>query len=410
MPKLLLLLMITFLFFTGCEEEPPVLPGLKFSSITVVSNPPGAVVFFNNKSTGKVTPTVLENLEPGFYKIDLKLDKYIDTTFYTLVARNQQDTMQLEMMENPADWWFNWNSSNSPLPLNVINDIALDAFDNKWLGTNGKGLIKFDGTTWTAFDRSNSGIPDNYILDVYIEKNNRVWVATTEGFGRFESGVWTVYNRNNSNLPDNYITSIDMDLLGNVWLSTYSSGVVKFDGVTFKVYNSGNSGLPVNRVNCVKTDQNGSILIGTHGGGIAVYTPSTDGWIIHNSVTSNIPNEFVNKIVIDQKNDIWVGYLSSGGVSGVSSFNRKFFTHFGAFNSSFTGTIVTGIAVSTTGNVWVSTADAGIFHYTTGKWVKYNTANSGIKDNVALSIAIDRDGTKWVGAGGLNRYIGGKGF
>jgi len=97
-------------------------------------------------------------------------------------------------------------------------------------------------------------------------------------------------------------------------------------------------------------------------------------------------------------------------MSGISSFNRKFFTHFSAFNSGFTGTIITGVAVSTTGNVWVSTADAGIFHYTTGKWIKYNTANSGIKDNVALSIAIDRDGNKWVGAGGLNRYIGGKGF
>jgi ligand-binding sensor domain-containing protein len=408
--KLLLLSIVALLFFTGCEEEPPVLPGLKFSSITVVSSPPGAVVYFNNKSTGKVTPTVIEGLEPGFYKIDLKLDKYIDTTLYTLVARDQQDTMDLEMKENPTDWWYNWNSSNSPLPVNVINDIALDAFDNKWLGTNGKGLVKFDGQTWTVFDRSNSGIPDNYVLDVFIEKNNRIWVATTEGFGRFENGTWVVYNMNNSNLPDNYITSIDIDLLGNVWLSTYSSGVVKFDGVTFKVYNTGNSGLPVNRVNCVKADQNGSILCGTHGGGIAFYTPSTDGWINYNTVTSNILSEYVNKIVMDQKNEFWVGYLPSGGPSGVSLFNRKHFTHFNSLNSPFTGTIITGIAVSTTGNVWIASADAGIFHYNGSKWSKYNTANSGIKDNVALSIAIDRDGNKWVGAGGLNRYIGGKAY
>lgn len=408
MYKIPLFLLFLAVFFAGCEEEPPVLPGLKFSSLTVVSEPAGAVVYFNNKNTGKVTPTVLDGLEPGFYKIDLKLSKYVDTTFYTLVARDQQDTMSLEMKENPADWWQNWNSSNSPLPINTINKILIDYQDNKWLATNGKGLVKYDGQAWTIFDRSNSGIPDNYILDFIIEKQNRIWVATTEGFGRFENGAWTVFNKANSNLPDNYINSIDVDIYGNIWLGTYSAGLVKFDGVTFKTYNTGNSGLPANRINAVKADGNGNIFIGTHGEGIALFSQANSGWTIFNTITSNIPGQIVNRIVTDQRGDMWIGYIGTVGAVGVSMFNGKYFTNYTPANSGFTGSIVSGIAVSNLGAVWVSTADAGILYLSHGKWKKYTTATSGIKDNTALSIAIDRNENKWIGAGGLNYYIGGK--
>jgi ligand-binding sensor domain-containing protein len=408
MKKVFLFLIISLLIFIGCEEEPPVLPGLKFSSITVVSEPSGAAVFFNNKNTGKFTPTVLEGLEPGFYKIDLKLQKYIDTTLYTLVSRDQQDTMKLEMKENPTDWWQNWNSSNSSLPINSINKIIIDFQDNKWLATNGKGLVKYNGQNWIVYDRTNSGIPDNIILDVALEKNDRLWVTTTEGFARFEDGTWIIYNKNNSNLPDNYINSIAIDILGNIWLATYSGGLVKFDGVTFKIYNSGNSGLPVNRINSVITDKSGNVYCGTHGGGLALYSPATDGWIIYNTVNSNIPGEFVNRLYMDQKNEIWVGFFGDKSPVGVSIFNRKYFTNYTPFNSAFSGSIVTGISVSTTGKVWVSTADAGVFSLINGDWKKYNTANSGIKDNSSLSIAVDRDENKWIGAGGLNKYVGGK--
>lgn len=406
--KKILLLSAIFIFLTGCEEEPPVLPGLKFSSITVVSEPAGAEVFFNNRPTGKFTPTILDGLEPGFYKIDLKLSKYIDTTFYTVVARDQQDTMLLDLRENPADWWQNWNSSNSPLPMNTINKILIDGSDNKWLATNGKGLVKFNGENWVTYDRSNSGIPDNYVNDFVFDSKGRIWVATTEGFSRFDGSSWVSYDISNSNLPENFINGLDVDKLGNVWIATYSQGLVKFDGTSFHVYNTGNSGLPTNRLNAVKADNNGNVYIGTNGEGLVMYAPAKNEWFIFNSVNSNIPGMNVKRIVTDRQNNFWIGYTGTTGAVGVSMFNRKYFTNYTPFNSGFTGSLVTGIAIAPDDKVWVSTADAGVLYLNGGKWKKYNTANSGIKDNSALSIAIDRNNNKWIGAGGLNLYIGGK--
>jgi ligand-binding sensor domain-containing protein len=40
--------------------------------------------------------------------------------------------------------------------------IAIDGQGNKWIGTYGGGLAKFDGVRWKVYNTSNSGLPDNY--------------------------------------------------------------------------------------------------------------------------------------------------------------------------------------------------------------------------------------------------------
>jgi hypothetical protein len=35
---------------------------------------------------------------------------------------------------------------------------------NKWIGTDGGGLAKFDGVNWTVYNKSNSGLPDTLLI------------------------------------------------------------------------------------------------------------------------------------------------------------------------------------------------------------------------------------------------------
>jgi ligand-binding sensor domain-containing protein len=46
---------------------------------------------------------------------------------------------------------------NSGLPDNAVYAIAIDGQGNKWIGTYGGGLAKFDGVRWTVYNTSNSG-------------------------------------------------------------------------------------------------------------------------------------------------------------------------------------------------------------------------------------------------------------
>jgi len=52
-----------------------------------------------------------------------------------------------------------YDKLNSGLPSNWVNAIAIDGQGNKWIGTNGGGLAKFDGVSWTVYNSSNSGLP-----------------------------------------------------------------------------------------------------------------------------------------------------------------------------------------------------------------------------------------------------------
>ena len=56
-----------------------------------------------------------------------------------------------------------YDKTNSGLPFNAVSCIAIDQNGNKWIGTEGHGLAKFDGTNWTVYTKTNSGLPNNWI-------------------------------------------------------------------------------------------------------------------------------------------------------------------------------------------------------------------------------------------------------
>ncbi|NJK98807.1 MAG: hypothetical protein HC905_31315 [Bacteroidales bacterium] len=69
--------------------------------------------------------------------------------------------------------------NNSELPSNSVVDIAIDNFNNKWIGTYNGGLAKFcaDGT-WKLFNRENTDMPYNQSVEhIVIDKRNNVWLA-----------------------------------------------------------------------------------------------------------------------------------------------------------------------------------------------------------------------------------------
>ena len=52
--------------------------------------------------------------------------------------------------------WTFYDDTNTKLPYKQVSSIAIDSSGNKWIGTNGGGLAKFDGKKWKVFNTSNS--------------------------------------------------------------------------------------------------------------------------------------------------------------------------------------------------------------------------------------------------------------
>jgi hypothetical protein len=244
-----------------------------------------------------------------------------------------------------------YNRSNSGLTYNWVTAIAIDKQGNKWIGTPGGGLVKYDGISWTVYNTFNSGLPDNRVYAIAIDEQGNKWIGTFGGgVAKFDGFNWTVYNRSNSILPSNYILAIAIDNQGNKWIGT-SGGLVKFDGVNWTVYKSSNSDLPYNWVRAIAIDEKGNKWIGTSDG-LAKF----DGvnWTIYNTSNSKLPSNYILAIAIDNQGNKWIGTMAISKEGGLVKFD-------------------------------------GV------NWTIYNTLNSGLPSNNILAIAIDKQGNKWIG-------------
>jgi ligand-binding sensor domain-containing protein len=101
--------------------------------------------------------------------------------------------------------WTVYNTSNSGLPKNWISSIAIDGKGDKWIGTDGGGLVKFDGVRWTVYNTYNSKLPSNHVRAIAIDEQTcgleQYYQDILMLVVELQDGVrWTVYNTSNSSL------------------------------------------------------------------------------------------------------------------------------------------------------------------------------------------------------------------
>jgi ligand-binding sensor domain-containing protein len=212
---------------------------------------------------------------------------------------------------NGTNWTVYYNS-NSGLPYNYITSLAIDRSGNKWIGTGGKslsfpifspyekgkGLAKYDGINWTVYDTSNSGLPDNGVNCLAIDLTGNIWVGTwDEGLAKYDGTNWTIYNTSNSGLPNNVVKCLNIDGSENIWIGTRGGGLAKYDGENWTVYNTSNSGLPSNWVDYLAIDENGNKWIGTNGGGLAVFN---EGGIVSVKKLEKKDGHYPDKFILSQ--------------------------------------------------------------------------------------------------------------
>jgi len=224
--------------------------------------------------------------------------------------------------------WTVYDSSNSGLPDNCVNSIAIEASGTKWFATMDGSLSSFDGTNWTVYDTSNSGLPFTVISSIAIDGNDDKWLGTDgEGLVFFDGTNWTIYNTANSGLPGNMVYTIAIDESGTKWFqsstwnpSYLSLGVGSFDGTNWMVYNESNSGLPTNIIDAVTVDTDGTKWIATYYG-LVKFDGTT--WTVYNKSNSGLPNDHVQLIAIDNDGNKWIetydglSVFREGGVVGI---------------------------------------------------------------------------------------------
>ncbi|TVR79459.1 MAG: hypothetical protein EA412_06570 [Chitinophagaceae bacterium] len=120
------------------------------------------------------------------------------------------------------------------------------------------------------------------------------------------------------------------------------------------VYNTSNSDLPNNIISVIKIDDTGSKWIGTLGGGLASF--DENNWTIFNTNNSDIPQNSLSSIAINQNDNIWVGTFGMTG-GGIAKFDGVNWVVYDTSSSDLPDYYVNALAVELNGDIWVGTND-----------------------------------------------------
>lgn len=277
------------------------------------------------------------------------------------------------------------------------NCVYEDLKGNKWFGSNGNGLTKFDGTNYSYYN-TEQGLSGNFIRDIEQDRGGNLWISTNRGVN-FYNGMFFInfsdkiplkgketfctYKDKNDNIcigayagyykysgkefsylklpmldtslnEQAYtVRSVFEDDLGNLWLGTQAAGVFKYDGKEYKQYLS--NGLNRGTNTSITQDAEGLIWIGNNVTGIVNYDGASfsnytiKGMVIKNNkeVEESIN---VSSMLADEHGNIWVGSQNLGLWKINSKINKRIET---------TSTFVNSLYLDSKGKIWVSLMNDG---------------------------------------------------
>lgn len=304
-----------------------------------------------------------------------------------------------------AQDWVNYNTNNTLFPSNPYKVIKLDQQGNKWVGTQFKGIFKYDGTNWEIFNTANSALPSDQIKNLNFDDNNNLWVCmATGGLGKLNTNdTWTFYNKTNSLLPANDVNGIVFDNYNNAWIAT-KNGLALLDSTgNWIIFNNLNSSMISNEILSVALENiNGQTVkwIGT-ANGLLRYDDTT--WQLFTTSNSALTGNAITNVHIDKKRNKWLSVYNSnnnngGGLIKVDTSNV--WTVYTTQNSNIPSNNIFTISTDSTDTnlpVWIGT-DNGLAKLSGSAWTIYNTDNTqgGLLSNQVYSLALQGN-IKWIG-------------
>lgn len=207
---------------------------------------------------------------------------------------------------------------------------------------------------------------------------------------------WTNYDASNTKALDASLVS-DIILSGSniIWFAT-NQGLIKYDksNTTWTRFTN----LPNNFVYDIQIDNNQNIWAATNGGGVIKHngqtfqTYNTDNGLAHN---------IVRAITKDLQGNLW--FATYGG--GISRFNGISWLNYG-LNEGLPTKYFYSAFCDSQGNLWFGTSGQGVLKYNGISWQSYKTIN-GLVSNTIIKIYEDSSHRLWFcGQGGVSIFNG----
>ena len=259
-------------------------------------------------------------------------DKHDETTVsdntIRFIYRDQLSRMWLGSYMNGVCCYTESSSNFQNIELGNINTICVDKAGYYWLGTNDKGIIRFDPRTeeQVVYDKANSGIASNTMVGSLAARDGSVWFGTYEGgLIHIKDGQVTNYRATGkpNDLANNNVWTVYEDQWGYIWIGTLGSGVQRIDprtGHMDEPINTKNSILPSDYISTISSTQKGWLMV-SHSVYYSIINPKTKK-VINRNITDNHNNISITETSINAMQDSR-GLSWQGSSSGATIWDPK---------------------------------------------------------------------------------------
>ncbi|MCQ2973593.1 MAG: SpoIIE family protein phosphatase [Bacteroidales bacterium] len=309
----------------------------------------------------------------------------------------------------------NYPENSEILPQNLISSLAIAPDGTLVLGTDGSGIVFWDGVSskrkgiYSKNTITNTQMTNSSILTLVYDKEGNIWNGgyhhplnkISKDLTSDESFSYQKIKKGGT--ATDFVVDILIDKKDRLWVLTNGSGLFQFDPKTQKYTHIEKDSRDISPCcesgTCLCEGYNGEILVGTYQG-MYVYFPDEniiENYMYSRDIEYSISHNWINDIYRDSHQKIWVA--TPAGLNKFEVSTGKF-SKYGEANG-FTNLVCTNIIADNTNVLWITT-DNGIVKYNSESNVVVRTY--GIDDGVLStnfeknSSMMDKNGVIYFGS------------
>jgi signal transduction histidine kinase/ligand-binding sensor domain-containing protein/DNA-binding response OmpR family regulator len=279
-----------------------------------------------------------------------------------------------------------------------ITTMVKDKFGFIWIGTDGAGLYRFNGLSYTYYSHdltNQNSINSNSISSLFLDSSGKLWIGTDAGLSIYD-------DRQNSfiriatrvgNLQSEDYTSVlcFAEYKGKLLIGTYD-GIKEVDIKNASIKNYGLSGIPILDL---QYSTKGNLYIATNQG-LKLEHYLKRGEIQDLSISNLNSAPHITKLHLDKRESLWIGTLRSGVFIADLKKVKTSFTKL-AITESTTMAITSGMD-----HIFIGVENEGLVVLDlTGNIVKHYQKDiqdvNSISSNSVWSILFDGENRLWLG-------------
>lgn len=271
-----------------------------------------------------------------------------------------------------------------------------------WIGTQSE-LVRFDGVRFVAWTAPNGKqLPSSFIHSLLGASDGSLWIGTSRGLAHWTNGDLVVYSA-----TSDFIEAVLQDSKGVVWITRSrvhdpNGPLCQTVGNILRCYGAAD-GIPFPYAQPLFQDAQGSLWLGSSLG-VCSWTPGKPQTFTKDALAQFKGLQGVSSITGGADGSVLVGIQKVGQGLGLQQLREGVWKEYAVPGLRGDSTNVSALFTDRAGDLWVGTANNGLYRVHAGRADHFGSAD-GLSSDAVQGFYEDHEGNLWVATSrGIDRF------